>query len=84
MESRFSNFQLLKLFENKQKYWPTYQIQFFFSIQTTTVIRDRGRSLIEGPHILMFGFTNREIYEYGPPQLPIFRGPWSFTFVSHF
>ena len=59
MESRFSNFQLLKLFENKQKYWPTYQIQIF-STQTTTVIRDRGRSLIEGPHILIFGFTNRE------------------------
>ena len=50
--------------------------------------RDRGRSLIEGAHILIFGFTNREnnqfqkklrgrirIYEYGPPQLPIFRGP---------
>ena len=50
---------------------------------------NRGRSVIEGAHIHIFGFTNREnkqfqrklmrqnsnVYEFQPPQLPIFRGP---------
>ena len=52
---------------------------------------DRERSVIEEAHFHIFGFNHRKdsqfqkkllqqnlnIYEYGPPQLPIFRGPWS-------
>ena len=49
------------------------------------VTMDRGRLAIEVPYIHIFVFTHRKnnqfqnrggirIYEYGPPQLPIFRG----------
>ena len=51
--------------------------------------RDRGRSVIEGAHIHIFGFTNRENNQFQKklmrqnpntwiwaPQLPIIRGPF--------